>query len=60
MWSLKYNSGEPVYKADTQSQTQRVDCDCQETGRAGGESAGVWDRQMQTVIYKTDTQGPTV
>ena len=41
----------------TESQTERTDWLCP-AGRWGGTE---WDRQMQTIIYRVDTQqGPTI
>ena len=36
-------------------------CSCQGGGRVGEEGLGVWDEEMQTIIYRRDKQqGPTV
>ena len=36
-------------------------CGCQGGGRCGGDGLGVWDQQMQSIIYRMETQqGPTV
>ena len=36
-------------------------CGCQGEGEWGREELGVWDKQMQTIIYRMDKQqGPTV
>ena len=47
-----------------QKQTHRYrehTCGCQGGGRWGRGGLGVWDWQMQTIIYKMDKQqGPTV
>ena len=56
-WNLKYGTNEPIYKTETDSETQRSDLWLLR-GRGG---LGVWDQQMQTIIYKMDKQqGPTV
>ena len=61
MWNLKYDTNEPIYKTETDSQTQRADLVAE--GEEGWErdGLGVWNQQMQTIIYRMDKQqGPTV
>ena len=68
MWNLKYDTNEPIYETETDSQTQKTDSQTQRTdlwlprGRGSGrDGLGVWDQQMQTIIYRMDKQqGPTV
>ena len=47
-----------------QKQTHRhreQTCGCQGGGGWGRDGVGVWDSQMQTIIYRMETQqGPTV
>ena len=45
MWNLKYNSNELIYKAETDSLTQRTDL-----WWPRGEGLGIWDSQMQGII----------
>ena len=57
MWNLKYNTNEPIYKTETDSQIQRTDLWLPRK-RGGLE---VWDQQMQSIRYKMDEEeGPTV
>ena len=35
MWNQKYDTNEPVYRTETDSQTRITDCGCQE-GRGAG------------------------
>ena len=57
MQNLKYDTNEPIYKTETDPQTQRTDL--QLPRRRGG--LGVWDQQMQSIIYRMDEEeGPTV
>ena len=35
-------------------------CGCQGEGGWGRKARGVWEQQIQTIIYRTDKQGPTV
>ena len=58
MQNLKYNTNEPIYKTETDSQTERTDlCLPRESGGGGG--LRVWDQP--TIIYRLyKQQGPTV
>ena len=59
MWNLKYDTNELIYRAETDSQTQRTDLWLPRGG--GRDGLGVWDYQMQTIIYRMNKlQGPTV
>ena len=59
MWNLKYDTNELIYKTETDSQTHRTDLWLPRGW--GREVLGVWDKQMQTIIYRMDKhQGPTV
>ena len=57
MWHLKYDTNEPIYETETDSQTQRTDLWVLRQGGmwAGEEGLGVWDEQMQIIIYRMDT-----
>ena len=52
--NLKHNTNEPIYRTETDSQTERTDCGCQ--GAVGWEREGlrVWDSQRQTCMYRMD------
>ena len=39
---------------------QRQTCGCQWEEGWGMGGLGVWNQQMQTIIYRMDKQGPTV
>ena len=60
MWNLKYDTTEPIYEAQTDSQREQT-CGCQGGGVWGRDELGVWGQQMQTITYRMDEQqGPTV
>ena len=60
MWNLKYNTNEPIYERETDSQIQRTDLSLP-GGGGGRDGLGVWDQHMQTIICRMDKQqGPTV
>ena len=63
MWNLKYDTNELIYKTETDSQTERTGL-WLPRGRGGEwrrDGLGVWDEQMQAIIYRTDKQqGPTI
>ena len=60
MWNPKYDTKELIYKTETDTQTQRTDLWLPRGRRQRGE-LGVWDLQMQIIIYRMDKQkGPTV
>ena len=59
MWNLKYNTNEPIY--ETKPDKQRTDLWLPRGEEVWErDEVGVWDQQMQTVIYRMDKQGPTV
>ena len=62
IWNLKQGPNEPIYKRETESQTQRRDLWLPKgRGVEEREVLGVWDQQMQNVVYSMDKQqGPTV
>ena len=56
MWNLKNDTNEPIYKTETDSQTQRTDL-WLPWGRGKGMGwIGVWTQQMQTIIFKMNKQ----
>ena len=52
MWNLKYDTNELIYEIDSQIYREQT-CGCQ----GEGWGLGVWDQQMQTIIYRMDKQG---
>ena len=52
-WNPNYETNEFIYITEADSQTQKTDLPLPRLGRDG---EGVWDQQIQTVIYKTDKQ----
>ena len=50
MWNLKYCTNEPMYKTETDSQTQRQTCACQ--GEEGRKRDGGMDREIEVARYK--------
>ena len=60
MWNLKYNINEHVYDQKETHRYREQTCGFQ-VGVWGMEGLGVWDQQMQTIIYGMDRQqSPTV
>ena len=61
MWNLKYYTNEPIYETKTDREQT---CGCQPGGQGAGggrDGLGVWDEQMQTIIFRMDKQqSPTV
>ena len=58
--NIKYNMNDLIYKAETDSQTQKANLWLPK-GKAGRDKLGVSDQRIQTTIYKIDKQqGPTV
>ena len=58
MWNLKYGTNKLTYK--TESQRKQI-CGCWGMGGVRKNGLGIWDQQMQTVIYRRDKQqGPTI
>ena len=49
----------PMKQKQTYRHTEQT-CDCQGGGEWGWDGLGVWNWQMQTIIYRMDKQGPTV
>ena len=43
MWNLKYDTNEPIYEAETDSQTENRLVITKGEGRRGREGLGVWD-----------------
>ena len=58
IWSLKYDTNEPIYKADTDLENELW----LPGGRVGrSDRLGVWDWHVHTAILKMDNQQrPTV
>ena len=51
IWDLKYGAKEPIYKTETDSQTQRTDLWLPQWGREC-DGLGVWDQEMQTITFR--------
>ena len=56
MWNLKYDTNEPIYETEIDSQTQRTDLWLPREGGWGRDGLGVGDQQMQTSVYRMDKQ----
>ena len=60
MWNLKYNTNEPIYETETDSQRERTDLWLPRKRGWGNGGLRVWGWQMQSIIYRKDKQqGPT-
>ena len=59
MWNLKYDTTEPIYETETDSQTEnRLMVAKGEWGRER-DGLGVWGWQMQTITFRMEKQqGP--
>ena len=59
MWNLKYGTNEPIYKTETDSQTQRTDLWLSRGGSGGGID---WEFGVSRCITngRDKQQGPTV
>ena len=55
MWNIKYDTNEHIYKTETDSHTQRTDLWLPRRR----EGLGVWDQQVEIIIYRMDKPGPT-
>ena len=55
MWNAKYGTNEPMYKIETDSQTQRIDL-WLPRGRGGVGWTGSLGLMMQTITFKMDKQ----
>ena len=55
----KYDTNEHINKTETDRHREQMR-GCQGGGEWGRDGLGVWDQQMQTIIYRIDKQGPTV
>ena len=42
MWNLKYDTNEPIYETETDSQTRRQTCGCQGGWVRGRDGVGGW------------------
>ena len=61
MWNLRYDTNEPVYETETESQTQTADCWWPRAGCWGRDGEGGWGWQMYAFVYRIDKQqGHTV
>lgn len=59
MWDLTYGTNELIHERETESEAQRTDVQLPTV--CGGGMGGVWDQQVQTIIYGMDKQqSPTV
>ena len=59
MWNLKYDTNETKQK-QTHEYREKT-CGCQGGGEWERDGLGVWDYQIQIIIYRMDKlQGPTV
>ena len=57
MRNLKYDTNEPIYKTETDSQIWKTNLWLlKRKGSGGRDKSGVWDQQTQTTIYKIDKQ----
>ena len=56
MWNLKYGTNKPIYKIETDLQTQRIGLWLPK----GRSELGVWGWQMQTITFRMDEQDPSV
>ena len=56
MWNLKNDTNEPIYKTETDSQTQKTNLWLPKGKRVGRGKLGIWDQQIQTTIYQIDKQ----
>ena len=55
MWNLKYDTNELIYETETDS--QRTDLWLPKQMEWGGaDGVGVWDYQIQTIIYMYKTR----
>ena len=58
MWNLEYDTNEPFMK---HTHRHRELVGAKVGGRVGRDGLGVWDQQMQTILYRVDKQqGPTI
>ena len=62
MWNLKYDTNELIYETETDSgDIENRFVVAKGEGGWEREGLGIWDYQMQTIIYRMDKQhGPTV
>ena len=54
-WNLKNNTGEIIYKTETDSQTQETNCVYKREKRKGARLGG-WDQQVHSAVYKTNNK----
>ena len=61
MQNLKYNTNELIYKAETDSQTQRMNLWLPEGKGVGRNSQGVWEWHIHNTVFKMyNQQRPTL
>ena len=56
MWNLNCGMDEPIYRTETDSQTQRTDLWLPEGREREWGELGVWGQQMQTITFRIDKQ----
>ena len=54
IWNLNYNTNQHIYETRTDSQIYRTDLRLPRGW--GREGLGVWDQQMQSIIYRMNMQ----
>ena len=60
-WTLKYDTNELIYETETDADIEEGRVVAKGEGSWGKGGLGVWDQQMQAIIYRMDKQqGPTV
>ena len=59
--SIKYDTNELIYETETDADIEEGRVVAKGEGSWGKGGLGVWDQQMQAIIYRMDKQqGPTV
>ena len=53
---LKYDTNELIYKTETLTDIEKTFVVAKEDGELGRDDLGVWDQQMQAIIYRMDKQ----
>ena len=57
MWNLKNDTNESRHKAETDTQTQKINIWLTKVSKEGGrDKLGLWDAHIHTAIFKTDKQ----
>ena len=60
LWNLKYDTNEPIYETETDSQTQRTDWGCQEDRVRAGRIGSLGLAEANCFIQMDKQQGLTV